>query len=167
MRKRLSVKGAVLVCLVLGVLAVAATSASAISSPQVFTLLAVDSQTSQPINGFVFDRAPRAGDQVGIAENLYKWAGTKRGARVGRDQGIMTYLRISGETATALIAAQIYLNGGTIFVEGLGTFPNGPWKLTLPVVGGTGKYDNVRGYLIVRQLPGGVNKEAFEFHLLP
>jgi hypothetical protein len=159
------------IALVLVALSVAVwmASASAISSPQVFSLLGVDTQTSQPINGFTWDRAPRAGDQVGITENLYKWAGTKRGARVGRDQGIFTYLSVSssGETATALIEVQVYLNGGTVFVEGMARFVNGLTTFTLPVVGGTGKYDNVRGYLIVKQLPGSVDKEAFEFHLLP
>jgi hypothetical protein len=151
--------------------AVWGTSASAISSPQVLRLLAVDSQTSQPMNGFMFDRAPRAGDQVGITENLYKWARTKGGVRprAGRDVGIITFLRVSnsGETSTALIEVQAYLSGGTVFVEGVAQFANGLTTFTLPVVGGTRKYDNVRGHLRVKQLPGSVDKEALEFHLLP
>jgi len=162
--------GIVLVLVVFSVaVAVWAASASAISSPQVFSLLAVDTQTSQPVNGFNFERAPRAGDQSGLTENLYKWAGTKRGTRVGHDKGIFTFLDVSGsgETSTALITVQLYLRGGAILVEGVAKFANGPTTFTLPVIGGTGNYDNVRGYVSVKQLPGSVNKEALEFHLLP
>jgi hypothetical protein len=46
-------------------------------------------------------------------------------------------------------------------------FANGPTTFTIPVPGGTGKHDNVRGYVVVKQLPGSVTKEAFEIHLLP
>ena len=52
--------------------------------------------------------------------------------------------------ATALFTAQVYLQGGTIFAEGYGQInPNGPSKNTFPILGGTGKYDNVRGYVNV------------------
>ena len=51
----------------------------------------------------------------------------------------------SSKKGTVLIDAQAYLPGGTVFAEGYGQLdPNGPAKFTLPVVGGTGTYANVR-----------------------
>src|SRR4051794_2028230 len=81
-------KYGVVLALVVVSVAVWVASASAISSPQVFSLLAVDNGKAQPINGFMFQRAPAAGDQFVISEDLYKWAGTKRGAKVGSDIGV-------------------------------------------------------------------------------
>ena len=71
--------------------------------------------------------------------------------------------------ATALFTAQVFLQGGTIFAEGYGQInPNGPSKYRFPILGGTGKYDNVRGYVIVRDIgDGNSNKTNIEFHLLP
>ena len=149
--------------------AVWASSASAISSPQVFNLLAVDSQNGQPINGFMFDRQPRPGDQFAITENLYKWAGTKKGARVGHDQGIATFLTVGANGGTGLFTVQAYLQGGSVLVQGISTFPEaGTANFKLPVIGGTGKYANVGGYVSVRDLGNGnQNKSNLEFHLQP
>jgi hypothetical protein len=71
--------------------------------------------------------------------------------------------------ATALFTAQVFLQGGTMLAEGYGQLnPNGPSKYTFPILGGTGKYDNVRGYVKVRDLGNGNgNKTNIEFHLLP
>ena len=54
-------------------------------------------------------------------------------------------------------------------MQGYGrTNPNGPSTFTLPVIGGTGKYENVRGYVVVRDLGNGhTSKSNVEFHLLP
>ena len=43
--------------------------------------------------------------------------------------------------------------------------PDGPSKLRFPIVGGTGRYANVRGYLDVRNL--SERKTKLDFHLLP
>ncbi len=67
-------------------------SASASGKAQTVSLLAVDNGKAQPIHGFMFQRAPVAGDQFGISEDLYEWAGTKRGAKVGSDMGVATFL---------------------------------------------------------------------------
>ena len=160
------------IALALGIVALSvavwvASSGSAISGPQVFTLLSVDSGTAQPINGFTFDRAPRACDQFGFADNLYKWAGTKRGAKVGTDQGIGTFLTVTESGGTQVFNAQANLSGGSILVSGVITYTNtSESTFKLAVIGGTGKYDNVRGYIIVKQLPVGDNSNL-EFHLLP
>lgn len=157
------------------VLSVAAwgTSASALNNPQLFNLLDVSSESSQLINGFAFDRAPRGGDQFAISDDLYKWAGTKRGARAGRVQGIGTFQtgfgRDFSQRATVLFVAQAYLKGGSVLIQGYGHVnPKGPSKFTLPVLGGTGIYANVRGFVIVRDLGNGdLGKSNVEIHLLP
>ncbi len=59
---------------------------------------------------------------------------------------------VGGTTAWSVFAA-----GGDQFA-----------KLTLPVVGGTGTYANVRGYVKTRDLADGqTNRTNLEFHLLP
>jgi hypothetical protein len=161
-RKRVAMLALVVVPLVV----VAASASASSSSQQVFSLLAV-SHNAQPINGFMFDRAPRAGDQFGIADTLYKWAGTKRGARAGRDTGIGTFQSVARNSQTVLFAVQVYLGGGSMFVEGMGRTVEGPANLTLPILGGTGKYAGASGYVNVRPLGGSNgNNSNLEFHLL-
>ena len=149
------------------------TSASALTSPKVFSLLDAAPQTDQPMGSFTFDRVPAGGDQFAFDHTLYKWAGTKKGARVGHLQVIGTFVTGFGaqfsQPALVLIDAQAYLPGGTVVVVGYGRLnPNGPSKLTLPVVGGTGIYDNVHGHVEVRDLGNGsIGKTNIEFHLLP
>jgi hypothetical protein len=153
--------------------AVLAVSASAISSPQVFNLLDVSQNVDQPIGGFTFDRAPVGGDQFAIYDKLYKWAGVKKGAPAGHVVGLGTFQTGFGENfshpAKVLFVAQAYLPGGSVIVNGYGvTNPNGPSTFTLPVIGGTGRYDNARGYVVVRDLGNGnSNRSNVEFHLLP
>jgi hypothetical protein len=157
--------GVVLALLVVSV-AVCVASASAASSPQVFNLLAVSSDNQPPINGFTFDRAPRAGDQFPIWDTLYKWAGTKKGARVGHDQGSGTFQTIGKTSQTTLFTVQVYLGGGTIFVEGMARTVDGPTNLTLPILGGTGKYAGANGYVSVRAIGSSGNNSNLQFHLL-
>ena len=150
--------------------AVWGTSASALSSPQTFNLLDISSNDVAPINGFTFNRAPRPGDQFAIEDALYKWAGTKKGARVGRVEGIATFQSgFSAEGATILFFAQAYIPGGTVVVHGYGHVnQSGPSTFTFPVLGGTGIYSNARGYVVVRDLGDGQgNNSNVEFHLLP
>jgi hypothetical protein len=137
------------------------TSAPAITKPQTISVLAVDNGKGQPINGFTFDRAPVAGDQFAISEDLYKWVGTKRGAKVGSDTGVSMFLTAGPHGGSNIFSVQVNLSGGTILVHGVTSFTS---KFTLAVTGGTGKYDNARGYVNVRQLPSGA---SLAFHLLP
>jgi hypothetical protein len=162
-------KYGVVLALVVVSVAVWVASASAISSPQAFSLLAVNSQNLPAMNGFEFQRPPQPGDQINIGDTLYKWAGTKRGAKVGRDRGIITFMSVGQNGGTGSLNAQFYLPGGTVVVQGILHFPaNGPAKFTLPVVGGTGKYDNVRGYINFHDLgDGNQNKASVDLHLLP
>ena len=155
-------------------IAVWAASAAAINSPRTFSLLEISTPNSQQSMGdFTFDRPPVGGDQLAFTNDLYKWSGTNRGARVGRDEVIITFVTGFGpdfsQKATALFVAQVYLPGGTIVAQGYGQInPNGPSKYTFPVVGGTGAYANVGGYVKVRDLGNGnQNKTNLEFHLMP
>jgi hypothetical protein len=154
-------------------LAVAAseTSASALDSPRVFSLLELPG--AERSLGFEFDQPPRGGDQFGFVDPLYRWAGTERGARVGRVEVMATFQTGFGadfsQHAAVLIIAQAYIPGGTVLVQGYGRInPDGPSKFTLPVIGGTGIYENARGYVKVRDLGNGNSgKSNVQFHLLP
>jgi hypothetical protein len=71
--------------------------------------------------------------------------------------------------ALVLISAQAYIPGGSVMAHGYGHLrADGPARLTLPVVGGTGLYDNARGFVKVRDLGNGnISKTNIEFHLRP
>jgi hypothetical protein len=162
--------GVVFVLILMSV-AVWASSASAIKDPQTFSLLEESTPNGdQPLGDFTFDRPPVGGDRIAFTNALYRWKGTKRGARVGRDQVMITFItgfgRDFSKKATALFSAQVFLPGGTIFAEGYGRVnPNGPSKYTFPILGGTGTYANVRGYVNVRDLRD--DRTNIQFHLLP
>lgn len=153
--------------------AVWAVSASAQNSPRVFSVLDAPPSTDLPMGDFGFENPPVGGDQFAFVHTLYKWAGTKQGARVGHLQVVVTFVTGFGprftQRASVLINAQAYLPGGTVMVEGYGKLSaDGPARLTLPVVGGTGIYANARGQVRVRDLGNGnINKSNITFHLLP
>src|SRR6478735_6618268 len=116
-----------------GVLAIVfwVASASAISSPQTFSLLEVSGNNDQPLGDFTFDRPPVGGDRIAFSNRLYTWAGTKKGAPAGRDQVMISFITGFGSDfshkATALFTAEVFLQGGTMFAEGYGQVnPNGP-----------------------------------------
>jgi hypothetical protein len=161
----------VVVVLVLLSVAVWASAASAIKGPQTFNLLELSTPNGdQPLGDFTFDRAPVGGDRIAFTNTLYRWKGTHKGGRVGHDQVMISFITGFGpgfsKKATALFTAQVYLPGGTIFAEGYGRLnPNGPSKYTFPILGGTGTYANVRGYVNVRDI--GDNATNIQFHLLP
>jgi hypothetical protein len=165
MRKH--VLGAVLVGLV-ATLAIAASSASALVKPRVFTLLEVEGPEAPSLSvDFSGDRPPRAGDRFQTTNWLYRWTGRK-GIRVGHDRVLFSFMTGFGPNfshkAVVLFQAQVYLPDGTVFVEGYGGLPpDGPVRLKLPVVGATGVYANARGYVKVR----GARRTLLEFRLTP
>lgn len=148
-----------------------ASPAPALSRPQVFSLLDVTNNNVQPIAGFTFSRLPQAGDRFALDDVMYKWAGTKRGAAVGHLSGLCTFLTVSpppGFRARALCTGEFRLPAGSVLVEGTVGFTNGPARFTLPVIGGTGAYANVRGFVKIRDLGTGDSSNSnVEFHLLP
>jgi hypothetical protein len=155
------------------VVAAGAGSAGALNKPQDFDLLDVSQNVTEPIGGFDFNRPPAAGDRFAIEDDLYRWSGTKRGPHYGHVVGLGTFQTSFGpnfsHAATVLFQAQAFLPSGTVFVEGYGrTNPNGPSRFTLPVIGGTGAYENARGWISVRDLGNGnSNKSNVHVHLIP
>ena len=73
------------------------------------------------MNGFEFQRPPRPGDKINIGDTLYRWAGTKRGAKVGSDRGIITFMSVGQNGGTGSLNAQFYLPGGSVVVRGSST----------------------------------------------
>ena len=152
-------------------LVLSASAAPTLEKPRTFSLLEVD-VTDSPLGDFGFDRAPIGGDQFTLTSRLYRWTGTKsRGARVGRDRVLVTFMSGFGTNfdhrATVLVQAQVYLPDGTLMIEGFGAIaPERPARFKLPVVGGTGVYDNARGYLSVRDI-GNTGRTKLDFHLVP
>ena len=148
-------------------LAVLAPSASALKKPRVFTLVEVG-RADQPLGDAAGDRPPAAGDQVLATNDLYRWTG-KRGTHVGYDRVLITFMHGFGPTfshrALALFQAQVYLPDGTIFGEGYGALPpDGPAKFKVPVLGGTGVYENARGYVRVQD---NGRRTLLQFNLSP
>jgi hypothetical protein len=147
--------------------------APALDKPRTFSLLEIEG-TFVPLGDWAAsDRPPTGGDQFTTTSSLYRWSGPKgRGARVGRDRVLVTFLSGFGANfdrrATVLVTAQAYLPDGTLLIEGFGTIPpDAPAKVKLPVIGGTGVYVNARGYLVARNLRGGEGRSRLDFHLVP
>jgi hypothetical protein len=157
---------------VASVLFVAVASASGLSRPQTFSLLEIDESDASVNLGFDFQRLPRPGDQFAFKSGLYKWAGTKRGARVGRDEGHCTFVRVAGNeqhlSLDAHCAANFFLPAGSVLAEAFLHLPEGPLNADIPVIGGTGAYANVRGFIHIRDLgTGDLGRTSLTFHLLP
>jgi hypothetical protein len=153
-------------------LVVAVTSASGLNRSQTFSLLEIDESDASVNLGFDFQRLPRPGDQFAFKSGLYKWAGTKRGARVGRDVGHCTFVRVAGDEQHLLLdahcAASFFLPTGSVLAEAFLRLPEGPLNADIPVIGGTGAYANARGVVHIRNLgTGDLGHTSLTFHLLP
>ena len=155
-----------------GVLSLAVASASALSGPRTFSLLEIDESDASVNLGFDFQRLPRPGDQFAFKSGLYKWAGAKRGARVGRDEGHCTFVRVAGNEQHPLLdahcAASFFLPGGSVLAEAFLRLPEGALNADVPVIGGTGAYAGARGVVHLRDLGNGdLGRTSLTFHLLP
>ena len=132
-----------------------AVPAFAISQPQKLNFVDV-TENNHVIGSFMFDRAPVGGDGFASTDGLYKWAGAKRGARAGRLETFCTVSYATNSGFTAFCTGQAILPSGTVLAQGFARFSySGPAQFTLPVVGGTGSYANVRGFVRVRDLGSG------------
>ena len=153
--------------------AVCVGSASALTTPRVFSVLDAPPQIDYPMGSFGFERPPAGGDQFAFTHTLYRWAGAKQGQRIGKLHVIGTFVTGFGprftQPALVLIDAQAFLPGGTVAVVGYGRIAaDGPSRLTLPVVGGTGAFANARGFVKVRDLGNGnIDRTSIQFHLRP
>jgi hypothetical protein len=154
-------------------IALSAETGFTLTKPRTFSLLEID-RTEAPLGDFTFDRVPVAGDRFTETNALYRWTGARtKGARVGRDRVLLTFITGFGKNfrhrATLLVQAQEFLKDGTLMIEGYSTVPpNGPHAFKLPVIGGTGVYDNARGYVVVRDVGDGtLGRSKIDFHLTP
>jgi hypothetical protein len=165
MRRRL----AVLILPALLAVVLLAPPAPGLTRPQTFSLLSVEAGGAE-IDNFDFRREPRAGDRFTFTDVLYKWAGSNRGARVGRVEGLCTFTKVAfrANDVGAHCVASFFLPGGQIYVGGFIRFTEGPGNFHVPVLGGDGSYANARGYVRIRDLGGeDSGKSNNEFHLLP
>ena len=147
-------------------MAAVAWTASATTKPQTFSLIEVSiPKNDRALGAFRFDRPPASGDQFVVKNAL-----VKDGARVGYIRVLHTFITgfgpDFGHKATVLFVAQLYLRGGTMLAEGYGQVnADGPSKFRVPIVGGTGRYRDVRGHLDVRNV--SPDKTRLDFQLVP
>jgi hypothetical protein len=145
--------------------------ASAITKPQVFSLLEVDGPQKNlgPGDGFEGSGGPPTlGNRFTFSNGLYKWAGQKRGARVGRVEALctITKLNLSVRAATIFCNGTAFLPAGQLELAGTLVFSekSGPVN-EIPIVGGTHAYAGARGFMKSTSL-GDSNNSNDEFHLL-
>lgn len=145
-------------------LVLAPLPAYGLDQPQVLRLVEVEEQFT-PLDNFNFETGPPSpGDRFAFVDGLYKWAGTKRGARVGTLRGFCTFMSVS-RGSFAYCVAQAELAGGKILIAGFPRFTEGPGRFEVVVTGGTGTYQGVRGSATIRDLESG--NSALTFHLQP
>jgi hypothetical protein len=146
--------------------------ASAITKPQVFSLLEVGGPNRNlgPGTGFDENGPPTLGARFAFTNGLFKWAGSKRGARVGRIEGLctITKLDVAAFGATVACTGTAFLPGGQLQAQGTLVFSEkaGPTSY-ISIVGGTGAYAGARGYLKSTELGKNGSNSNDEFHVLP
>jgi dirigent-like protein len=94
------------------------------------------------------NRRPDPGDSLVTTSHLYRWAGSRRGSRLGRLQSIC----ILATRSTGNCSATMFLPGGTLQIQGYVDFDDGVDELA--VVGGTGVFVGNRGTFISQKLGG-------------
>jgi dirigent-like protein len=90
---------------------------------------------------------------VGTAD-LYRWAGSRRGARIGR----MQLICVLATSRTGNCAGSFVLPGGTIRTQGYVDFDDRVDEVA--VIGGTGAFVGAQGTLISEQLGGPASGRA-------
>jgi hypothetical protein len=153
--------GSLTTLVAVGVLVLAVASASAAPRPQTISLLEVDTSFTGT-GGFptTSNGPPPAVGQGFISQaTMYKWAGVKRGAAVGRLHviGTITSIDPSRNTGSFHVDATLFLPAGTIEASGSASFS--AKENEIPVVGGTGAYVGAQGYVQVKNI-GGENSNT-------
>ncbi len=143
---RIQAAAAVLAAAGIGGAIVAAAPASATSAGQTISF------TQHTVSDQNFNLGTGHGIAVGAVElsanNLMQ--GSKQ---IGRDGGSCTITRLSTRSADDLCSDILALADGQIDLAGLVTStPEGPGTFQLAVTGGTGRYQDARGYATV--VPG-------------
>jgi hypothetical protein len=140
-------RGLALASTLLALAALLAGSAAALEGPM--TIRVISSVNSL----HTIDKPPKgkanAGDAVVMADRLSNdiaQFGRRKGAVVGRDQARMTLL----QDGSVRVTGTATLPGGTIRFAG--RIDSTGRSATVPVVGGTGRYERARGVIVITDL---------------
>jgi len=107
------------------------------------------------------NRRPDMGDSIAAASNLFRWEGSRRGARLGH----IWRLCIFATRTTGNCSATVFLPDGIVRIVGYVDFDRAPDELA--VVGGTGAYLGMRGSFSSQPLGGGASARSSDLvHLL-
>ncbi len=129
---------------------VAAALALPASGPQqTIRFLEVARSTQTRLIDHNGNRQRDIGDSIAAASNLFRWEGSRRGARLGH----IWRLCILATRTTGNCSATVFLPDGTVRIVGYVDFDRAPDELA--VVGGTGAYLGMRGSFTSRPLGGG------------
>ena len=94
------------------------------------------------------------GDQIISSDQI-----TRDGKPAGRAGTVMTVVGASPAALTTQVVTTLDLHDGQIVLHGIGDGPTGPptepITFTLAITGGTGSYNNARGFADVIDRPGG------------
>jgi len=138
---------------------IAATTAAAAPAPAGTTI----TFTQTTISDRTFNLGPGHGFAVGYVELVASKLMQGR-KQIGHDGESYTVTRLGAGSADELVSAAEVLAHGQIDLSGLVTStPSGPGTFRLAVTGGTGNYQDARGYATV--VPG--NTPTVTIHLTP
>lgn len=135
-----------------------------ITRPQVLSLLEVEGP-AWPLDPGATDARPPRGSRFAFTSTFYKWDGRRRGDRFGHRDGVCTWIKVAAQSATILCAGVFFFPAGQIYSTGMIRFAENGQFPDVPVIGGTGRYANVRGFIKIREI--GRGKANLEFHLTP
>ncbi|HEY5783728.1 MAG TPA: hypothetical protein VIU11_22915 [Nakamurella sp.] len=121
--------------------------------PTVLHLTAETDQSADP-NGGNPGPPPGPGDQIVSTDRISRF-----GKPVGRGGTVLTVVGATPTALTTQVVTTLDLHDGQIVLQGIGDGPTGPptepITFTLAVTGGTGTYQNARGFADIIDRPGG------------
>jgi hypothetical protein len=143
--------------------AVTAVQATGAGEPTTLSFLDVSVRSTPAFDAGHGD--PRPGDRVFLADALYTWNGTHRGARAGSIASTLTFMSAFGSHgATVDLSGQLFLHGGSLRVEGVVQVRPGPNHFVLPIIGGTGKYTGAGGTVDLKDIGTSGDRSALTVH---
>lgn len=147
-------------------LMIGVSAASSLEEPEVVRLVDVEESFVPMDPGLKEDAPPSLGARFAFTDGLYRWAGTKRGNRVGRIEGFCTATKVNlaAGVVTEYCTATAYLPRGRALIAGFIRFTEeGSGRFVVPVIGGVGRYNSAGGTLTISDLPSGNSAAVFRF----